>query len=309
MSRLAGAVEILLQTAGHGAAGAPIPACAGIGLRFAHHQQILAQRPDIAWLEVHPENYLGCGAPAETLAVIRRDYPISLHATGLSLGSAEGLDLAHLEAIAELARRIEPGLISDHLSWSAAGGLHLPDLLPLPYTEEALAVVIRSLDQIQTALGRAILVENPSAYLRFAQAAMSEAEFLGELVRRTDCGVLLDVNNIFVSASNLGEAPFERLIELLAAVPHASIGEIHLAGHTVRPLEDGSSLRIDDHGSRASSEVWALFECAVATLGPRPGLIEWDTDIPPLQTLLDEAAIARSILQTPVIEARHAAIG
>jgi uncharacterized protein (UPF0276 family) len=293
--------------AGRGAARAPVPARAGIGLRPPHHGRILAERPPLAWLEVHPENHLGRGSAAEEFDAIASDYPLSLHAVGLSLGSAEGIDAAHLNAIAALAERLQPGLVSDHLSWSAAGGVHLPDLLPLPYTEEALDVVCRNLERVQTTLGRSILVENPSAYLRFADAQLSEAKFLAELVRRSGCGVLLDVNNLFVSASNLGEAPLANLIELLACVPHAAIGEIHLAGHATRALPDGRLLRIDDHGSRVAAGVWALYDAAIALLGPRPTLIEWDTAIPPLETLIDEARAADAILQASRQEARHAA--
>lgn len=289
---------ILLRPAGHGVrTGAPIPAEAGIGLRFPHQQQVLAETPAIAWLEVHAENYLAAGSAAEDLQAIRARYPVSLHAVGLSLGSADGLDFAHLEALADLVRSVEPGLVSDHLSWSAAGGLHLPDLLPLPYTHEALDVFARNLDLAQETLGRQILVENPSAYLRFAGDELSEAQFLAALVRRTGCGVLLDVNNLFVRACNLGQGPFERLIELLAAVPPEAIGEIHLAGHAVEPLAGGGMLRIDDHGSEVCAEVWSLYEAAIAILGPRPTLIEWDTDVPPLNVLLGEAAAAEARLK------------
>ena len=286
------------MTAPHDAAhaAAPIPAEAGIGLRFAHHHLVLSERPEVAWFEVHPENYLGFGVVAGDLQDIRRDYPISLHATGLSLGSAEGLDPEHVAAIAELCRRIEPGLVSDHLSWSAAGGAHLPDLLPMPYDDEALACVARNVDRLQTALGRRILVENPSCYLAFTDGALAEAEFLGELVRVSGCGVLLDVNNVAVSAGNLGEAPADRLRALLDQVPAAAIGEIHLAGHAVRTLDDGTLLRIDDHGSPVNPQVWSLFVTAVRRLGPRPSLIEWDTDIPAFEVLRAEADAAQSIL-------------
>jgi len=274
----------------------PIPAKAGVGLRFPHHDHILNHRPDTAWFEVHPENYLGHGVAADDLEVIRRDYPISLHATGLSLGSADGLDPDHLAVIADLARRIQPGLISDHLSWSASDGVYLPDLLPLPYTEEALAVVARNIDQVQTALGRSILIENPSTYLAFAESALTEAEFLGELVRAAGCGMLLDVNNIAVSGGNLGHSPAYRLDQLLDRVSAAAIGEIHLAGHAVRHLDNGAILRIDDHGSPVSDEVWSLYDSLISRIGVRPTLIEWDTDIPTFETLQAEAAIAQSIL-------------
>jgi uncharacterized protein (UPF0276 family) len=278
------------------AAGAPIPAQAGVGLRFPHHAQVLAERPPIAWLEVHPENYLGCGAPVDALETLRRDYPLSFHATGLSLGSACGLNRRHLSDLAELAARLEPALISDHLSWSAAGGIHAPDLLPLPYTLEALDVMASNVAAAQDAFGRRLLIENPSAYLRFAESALTEGEFLGELVRRTGCGLLLDVNNLYVTARNLGEDPRTELAAMLAAVPAHAIGEIHLAGHAVRRLDDGAEVRIDDHGSPVGAPVWALFAELVATIGPRPTLIEWDTDIPPLGRLLAEAAIADAVL-------------
>jgi uncharacterized protein (UPF0276 family) len=287
----------------------PVPARAGIGLRFPHHQQVLAGRPDVGWLEVHPENYLGAGPFTEDLDIIRRDYPISLHATGLSLGSADGVDDAHLADIVSLCRRVEPGLISDHLSWSAGGGLHLPDLLPLPYDEETLAVTARNINRVQTALGRSILIENPSTYLAFADSALTEAQFLSELVFATGCGVLLDVNNIAVTGGNLGEAPAHRLELLLDYVPPTAIGEIHLAGHAVQRLDDGVILRIDDHGSPVSPEVWSLFEAAIARLGPRPALIEWDTDIPAFSVLQAEAATAQSILDRLAWRSARAAAG
>jgi uncharacterized protein (UPF0276 family) len=252
---------------------------------------------------------MGGGSAFETLCAIRRDYPLSLHAVGLSLGSAVGLSGEHLARVAGLARRLEPALVSDHLSWSAAGGLQLPDLLPLPYTEEALATFARNVDQAQAALGRRILIENPSAYLAFAGSSLSEAEFLGEVVLRTGCGALLDVNNVFVSACNLGERPQARLDALLAAVPAEAICEIHLAGHAVRRTAAGVDLRIDDHASRVCPEVWSLFEAALARIGPRPALIEWDRDLPPLATLLAEAAAAGARLGAAAREARHAQLG
>jgi hypothetical protein len=293
----------------HGAASAaaPIPAAAGVGLRFPHHLRVMSEKPGVAWFEAHPENYLGFGVIAEDLATIRRDYPISLHATGLSLGSASGLDADHLAQLAELCRRIEPGLISDHLSWSEADGVHLPDLFPLPYDHESLAVVARNVELAQAAFGRSILVENPSVYLAFEADALSEAQFLAELVRITGCGVLLDVNNVAVSAGNLGEAPEARLAALLHHLPAPAIGEIHLAGHEVRLLDSGAVLRIDTHGSPVSADVWTLFETVVDRIGPRPTLIEWDTDIPALEVLLAEAARAQSILDGAVREPIRAA--
>jgi uncharacterized protein (UPF0276 family) len=284
----------------------PIPARAGIGLRFPHHEHVLMTPRAAAWLEVHPENYLGEGAAAETLMAVRRDYTVSLHATGLSLGSADGVDREHLAAIAELAARLEPGLISDHLSWSAMEGLYLPDLLPLPYTYEALDLFACNIETVQDVLRRPILIENPSVYLAFAQNEMDEAQFLAALTARTGCGLLLDVNNIAVAAANLGEDAVARLDAVLEQVPPAAIGEIHLAGHAVKALPDGGALRIDDHGAPVSDEVWGLFARAIRQIGPRPALIEWDTAIPDFAVLAGEAAMADALMQPQV---RHAATG
>ncbi|HUO23506.1 MAG TPA: DUF692 domain-containing protein [Caulobacteraceae bacterium] len=283
------------------ASSRPIPALAGIGLRLPHHRFVREHRPDVAWLEVHPENYMTPGL-ADELAAFADRYPLSLHAVGMSLGSAHGLDAAHLDRLRALERRIRPGLMSDHLSWSvaSAGGaaLALPDLLPLPYTEEALAVVIANLDRAQHRLGRTILVENPSTYLQFAASTVSEAEFMGEMARATGCGVLLDINNLYVSAMNQGEDPFAALAGYLAHIPAHAIGEIHLAGHAVRALPGGRQARIDDHGSPVCAEVWALYAAALDGLGPRPTLIEWDTAIPAFGALQAEAAIAQGVMDT-----------
>lgn len=265
--------------------GAPIPAKAGIGLRFQHHQAVLDTQPDVAWMEVHTENYMGGRTPLRCLDATRRDVPISLHGVGLSLGSAEGLDFAHLERIKRVAERIEPGLMSEHIAWSVANGNYLADLLPLPMTEEALDVVCRHVDQMQTYLKRAILVENPSTYVTFRHSTIPEWEFMAAVAARTGCGILCDVNNIYVSCQNHGWAASA----YLAGLPPAAIGEIHLAGHAVRTLADGKVLHIDDHASRVVPEVWALYRQALARFGPVPTLIEWDNDVPPLETLLSEA--------------------
>jgi uncharacterized protein len=262
-----------------------IPSRAGIGLRFPHHQAVIARRPAVAWLEVHSENYLGGGAPLRDLETIRRDYPLSLHGIGLSLGSVDGLDAVHLERVAALAARIEPGLVSEHLTWSVSDGDYLGDLLPLPLTEEALDVVCDNVDRFQEALRRRILVENPSSYLRYRHSTIAESEFLFAVVRRTGCGILCDISNIFVSAANHGWDAHT----YLAALPPAAIEEFHLAGSSVRPLSDGAALRIDDHGSPVAPAVWALFGEAVERFGARPTLIEWDSNIPPIETLIAEA--------------------
>jgi uncharacterized protein (UPF0276 family) len=279
----------------------PIPARAGIGLRMAHHRQVLDRGRVADWLEVHAENYMTGGPQADELEIMRRDHPLSLHAVGLSLGSVEGLRQDHLESLAGLVARCQPGLVSDHLSFSRAGGAYLPDLLPLPYSEEALVVLARNVDQAQAALKRQLLIENPSTYVRLPGADMTEAEFLAELALRTGCGLLLDINNICVSARNRGEDPFRILPRYLAALPADAIGEIHLAGHAVRNI-DGRQMRIDDHGSPVGEDVWRLYQIAVARLGDRPTLIEWDTDIPALETLQAEAATAQTIMDTMIKE-------
>jgi uncharacterized protein len=269
-----------------------IPAEAGIGLRFPHHRIVIETRPDIAWLEIHPENYMGGGAALACLDTIRRDYPIACHGVGLSLGSAEGLDRAHLERLRGVIERVAPGLVSEHLSWSVADGTYLADLLPLPLTEEALDIVCRHVDETQNFLRRRILIENPSSYLRYRHSTIPEWQFLAAVAARTGCGILCDVNNIFVSAGNHGWDP----LRYLDALPPAAIGEIHLAGHSLRQSDDGTMLRIDDHGSRVSPQVWALYRAALQRFGAVPSLIEWDNDIPPLEILLEEAGLAAGFL-------------
>jgi uncharacterized protein (UPF0276 family) len=275
---------------------------AGIGLRFQHHKAVAETRRQIAWLEVHTENYMGGGKPIAYLEAIRADYPISLHGVGLSLGSADDLDALHLERIRQTAERIEPALVSEHLSWSVVDGRYLADLLPLPMTEEALDIVCRHVDQAQAYLRRGILLENPSTYLRWRHSAIPEWEFLAAVASRTGCGILCDVNNIYVSAANHG---WDRSA-YLAALPPAAIGEIHLAGHSVRELEDGRVLRIDDHGSCVIPEVWAVYTEALARFGPVPTLIEWDINIPPLDVLLGEASRAEVLLREVRQRARYA---
>ena len=263
----------------------------GIGLRAPHVAEILATRPPVGWLEVHTENYLGGGPAPRALDRVRGEHPISLHGVGLSLGSAEGLDPGHLARVVALTRRIEPVLVSEHLSWSIAGGAYLNHLLPLPYTEETLAVVAAHVTETQEALGRPLLVENPSSYLRFRNSPIPEPDFLAELARRTGCLLLCDLNNVFVSCHNFDQDP----VAYLDALPARAIGEIHLAGHAKNDA-DGRVILIDDHGSRVSDEVWALYERALERFGPRPTLIEWDTDLPALAVLLDEARSAETIL-------------
>jgi len=253
---------------------------------------VLDVKPDVAWMEVHTENYMGGGTAPRTLDAIRRDYPISLHGVGLSLGSAEGLDAAHIDRIRQVAERIEPAMMSEHIAWSSVAGTYLADLLPLPLTEEALAVVCRHVDQVQAQVNRRILVENPSTYVRFRHSTIPEWEFMAAVAARTGCGILCDVNNIFVSAHNHDWDPSA----YLAALPADAIGEIHLAGHSLKPLAGGRTLRIDDHASRVCAEVWALYREALARFGPVPTLIEWDNEVPPLDVLLGEAAQANAFI-------------
>jgi uncharacterized protein len=278
-----------------GGHGQGLPARAGIGLRSPHVDEVRATRPALSWLEVHPENYLGGGPAVRTLEAIRADYPLSFHAVGLSVGSAEGVDRRHLNRIKGLVDRFQPAMVSEHLAWSQAGGAYLNHLLPLPYTEESLAAVCRNVDEVQTTLGRRVLVENPSGYLRFAASTIPEPDFLSALAARTGCGLLCDVNNIHVTAENLGLDARA----YLAALPGDAIGEIHVAGHSVNEAA-GRPILIDDHGSPVSHAVWTLYEEALRRFGPRPTLVEWDTAIPPLDTLMAEArrADARLLLVT-----------
>ena len=279
-----------------GFANSPVPARAGIGLRLPHQSMVAASHPAAAWLEVHPENYMADDAALIELERVRAHYPLSLHAVGLSLGSAAGVDAAHLARLRHLATRLAPGLVSDHLSWSIADGRFLPDLLPIPYTQEALHIVCANVARVQDALGRQLLVENPSTYLRFAATAMPEAEFLAAVAARTGCGVLLDINNIYVSASNQRRDAADELALWCQALDNGSVGEFHLAGHAVVATTAGEELRIDDHGSRVCAEVWSLYDTAIIHFGARPTLIEWDTRLPDFSTLQDEAARAQQRL-------------
>lgn len=266
-------------------------AVAGIGLRAPHLAEIDRARPPAGFLEIHAENYL---TPSPALAAVERlraDYDFSVHAVGLSLGSAEGVDAAHLARVAALVKRLQPALVSEHLAWSSSGGYYYNDLLPLPFTEEALDVVVANVRRVQDALGRPVAVENPSGYLVISQSTMTEPEFLAELVRRSGCRLLLDANNLHVTAHNLGRDA----TDWLDTLPAGAIEEFHLAGHTANDV-DGETVLIDDHGSTVSDAVWALFTRCVRRFGPRPTLIEWDTDIPALGVLFDEADRALRVL-------------
>jgi uncharacterized protein (UPF0276 family) len=266
-----------------------LPAAAGIGLRSPHVAAVLAERPAVPWFEVHSENYYVDGGPARaTLERIRADYPLSLHGVGMSLGSADALDGSHLEKLRRLIASVEPALVSEHLCWSGIDGRHLNELLPLPYTEEALAHVASRVSEVQDFLRREILVENISSYLAFADATIPEWEFVASVARRTGCKLLLDVNNIYVNAMNHG---FDA-DDYVAAMPPEAVAEIHLAG-----FDASGPCLIDTHGAPVAPEVWALYTRTIERLGPRPTLIEWDTDIPDFAVLQQEAAIAQRILE------------
>src|SRR5436190_5161243 len=270
-----------------------IPVSAGIGLRAPHYDAVVTTAPDVGWLEVHSENFFGNGGPPlRYLDRARSLYPVSLHGVGLSLGSVDALSRTHLDSLKRLIERIEPGLVSDHLSWSSIGGRYLNDLLPLPYTEESLRHLVGRIVQTQEYLGRQMLIENPSSYLEYKHSTIPEWEFIAAVAAQADCGILLDVNNVYVSASNHG---FDPLV-YLRGIPASRVQEIHLAGHMVKRFDDGEIL-IDTHNTRVSADVWALYREALSLVGERPTLIEWDSDLPALDVLLDEAQIASGFMR------------
>lgn len=269
----------------------------GIGLRAPHYRALLEPRPALDFLEVHSENFFADGGPSLAwLEHFRNEYSLSLHGVGLSLGSADPLDAFHLRRLAGLVRRFEPALVSEHLSWSSIDGRYANDLLPLPYTREALEHVVRRVGEVQETLGRRILVENVSSYFAFRESTLPEWEFVAEVARRAGCGVLLDVNNIYVNAANHRFDPRA----YLDAIDPASVGEFHLAG-----FEALDACLVDTHGARVADGVWALYAAAVERIGERPTLVEWDCDLPALDVLLDEAARARAILE----RSRAASVG
>lgn len=264
----------------------------GIGLRAPHYAPLARDRPPLGFLEVHSENYFAPGGPALAwLERFRRDYPVSLHGVGMSLGSSDPLDETHLAKLAALAERVEPMLVSEHLCWSSIGGRHANDLLPLPFTEEALSHVAARVGRVQERLKRAILVENVSSYFAFGESTLPEARFVAEVARRAGCKLLLDVNNVFVNARNHGFDAYE----YLESIDVASVGEIHLGGHI-----ESEGMLIDTHGAPVCEAVWSLYGAALRRFGARPTLIEWDTDIPALEVLLAEADRARSMMAAPV---------
>jgi uncharacterized protein (UPF0276 family) len=275
------------------AASSSIPAQTGIGLRSPHHEAILRERPFIGWVEAHSENYFADGGcQLEQLAKVRERYPLSLHGVGLSLGSADPLDTEHLRKLRRLIAWSQPALVSEHLSWGSFDGTYLNDLLPLPYTEEALRHMIQRVGELQDFLGRQVLIENISSYLQFNGAQLQEWEFLAALGRESGCGLLVDVNNIYVSACNHGFDP----THYLASIPQGAVQEIHLAGHAINRHGSGEIL-IDTHSTPVCPAVWELYQFALTCFGPLPTLIEWDADIPALAVLVGEAHKADRYLE------------
>lgn len=277
---------------------------AGVGLRLPHLTEVATAFPSVPWLEVHPENFLANPHARELLLSISSHYPISLHSVGISVGSADGIDGAHLGRIVDLVTDIEPMFVSGHLAWSTFGGRYLNDLLPLPYDEESLEIVEDHVHQVQDAIARPFIVENPASYLGYGASTFSEIQFLRELSKRTGCHLLCDVSNIVVSASNLGFDPYAYINEF----PVETVREFHLGGFTREAEESGSDVLIDTHDSPIADEAWDLYSHALRRFGPRPTLIEWDSSIPELATLLKEAAHASAIADRIATEAEHNAL-
>ena len=270
-------------------AGNALPCAAGIGLRAVHYNEVLRHVPRLNWVEVHSENFFGGGASLHTLLKVREHYPVSLHGMGMGIASKTPLDEAHLSELHRLCERVQPAAISEHLSWNTADGMVINDLLPFPYTVEALLHVADRVDQVQQKLGRQLLMENLSSYLCFSQSEMTEGEFLAELSCRTGCGILFDVENLHVNARNLGVDAGA----FIKAMPVDAVKEYHLAGFSVR-----DNCLIDTHDHPVHSDVWELYALALRHIGPRPTLIEWDSDIPALPVLLGEAARAERYLRS-----------
>jgi uncharacterized protein len=270
-----------------------LPPAAGLGFKPEHFDAIAATRPRLGFFEIHAENYMGAGGPPHAqLAALRADYALSIHGVGLSIGAPWPLDRAHLDRLAALCARYEPESFSEHLAWSTHDGAYFNDLLPLPYDEETLVTVCEHVDAVQEALALRMLLENPSTYLAFSRNSYAEADFLREVVARTGCGLLLDVNNVFVSAVNQDTSPRA----YLDAFPLPHVGEIHLGGHAETVLPGGAPLLIDAHCSPVVEPVWTLYEMVIARTGALPTLIEWDNDVPAFPVLFGEADRAAALL-------------
>ncbi len=272
-----------------------LPARPGVGYKPQHFEQILAKAGAVAWLEIHAENYMGAGGrPLAQLRHLADRFAISVHGVGLSIGGEGPLDTAHLTRLKHLCDWLNPASFSEHLAWSTHDGNYLNDLLPLPYTAATLNGVCDHIDQVQSTLGRQMLLENPSTYVAFAQSEMAEVDFLAEIARRTGCGLLLDVNNVYVSATNQAYDP----LDYIRAFPLHAVGEIHLGGHDVDADDHGQLLLIDSHGAAVVDPVWHLYAQTIALGGAKPTLIEWDNDVPEWPVLMAEAARAAQILAT-----------
>lgn len=283
----------------------PIPPRVGVGLKPEHYKAILASEPDVGWFEVHAENYMGAGGPPHRyLSAIRERYPLSLHGVGLSIGAARPLDRDHLERLRHLVDRYQPGLFSEHLAWSSHDTVFYNDLLPLPYDEGSLDRVADHIDEVQEAVGRRMLLENPSAYVAFRESTMGEVDFLAEVARRTGCGLLLDVNNVHVSATNQQYDP----VAYIDRFPVELVGEIHLAGYAPERDDHGDPLLIDAHDRPVDPAVLALYEHTVARTGAVPTLIEWDNDVPEWPVLFAEAKRADVVLARQRTGERHLAL-
>lgn len=268
----------------------PLPNRSGIGLKAQHYQYLIENPGCVGWVEVHPENYMGAGGPPHKyLSAIRESYPLSMHGVGMSLGSSDGINKEHLHRLKHLIERYQPEQVSEHLSWSHWNSHYLNDLLPLPYTKESLQIICNNIDEVQNALGRTILIENPSTYVEFSNHEYTETDMFREIVKQTGCGVLLDINNVYVCATNHDSSATEYLDNF----PTEAVGEIHLAGHATQKLSTGKTICIDDHGSAVKEEVLQLYQYFIKKAETHfPTLIEWDTDIPNIKTLLEQAHIA-----------------
>lgn len=273
-----------------------LPPSSGIGLKAQHYSALLSQPKRVGWLELHPENYMGEGGPPHRyLTALREHYPLSMHGVGMSLGTANGVDEKHLQRLKKLVDRYQPESVSEHLSWSHWNSIYLNDLLPLPYTKESLNVICANIDHVQSVLGRRILIENPSTYIDFAQSDFNETDFFREIIQRCDCRVLLDINNVYVSANNNG---FDAQ-QYLENFPRQYVEELHLAGHSEQLLSNQQRLCIDDHGSKVRDEVWELYKHFFEyEQRPIATLIEWDTDIPDIDTLISESEKALEIMHS-----------
>lgn len=272
-----------------------LPNRPGVGYKPQHFQNILDNPDPVEWLEIHAENYMGDGGrPLAQLRHLAERFPISVHGVGLSIGGEMPLDTEHLERLKHLVDWLNPASFSEHLAWSTHDSHFLNDLLPLPYTDETLSRIVDHINQVQDAVGRKMLLENPSTYLEFSESQIPEVEFLARIVERSGCGLLLDVNNVFVSATNQQTDPYSYINDF----PMTHVGEIHLGGHDEDHDAHGAPLLIDSHGRAVVDPVWALYEHTISVARPKPTLIEWDNDVPDWPVLASEAARAGTVLAT-----------